>query len=268
MPIRGGFVGSPATVACFTEPNTTGSIQDINSPRNAPAKNPGAYPHLVQWHSEFFQYELAYPIQTVTITHPALAGQSKFWGPSDQFWINAPTYTSQISYQIKGQTSWTEQALFYHNLGYIPLAFVAYNGNMLMPGVAVQIESEGRTRFVSAYVTESYVGITEVYMSSLSEIPAVSRTYQVLVFSSPAANASLPTFSKDANHVQIGKGKIRSSKQYMKKVAPGDTPFDIDSGPTVDINQGRARIVTGGTVMTEPGYGGGFGGPSYIAVGV
>lgn len=257
-------------VACFDEPTPAVGEQwrDINAPCNAPALNPGAHLAAVHWHSDFFHYELASPIQTVSVNHPALSGREKYWGPSNQFWMGDPTYTSAISYRVPGQTVSAEHTLYNHNLGYVPLAFVAYGGRMLMPGVAVQIDSDGRSRFVSPYATSTGVGLREVYNSSLDSLPAVTRQYQVIVFRVPQAAAQRALFGKEGANVVIGRGKVDTSKQYLRRVGSGDTPFDIDRGPTVDINSGRTRIVSGGVTTTESGYSGSFAGPAHIAVGL
>lgn len=269
MPLR-GFPGTNI-VAAFTEPNTTGEIDDINAPRNAPAKTPHLFLPLVQWHVDFFQYELAAPVQTVGINHPALAGRTSYWGPQDQFWIYSPIYTSLISYTVPGQTAVSEHLLYAHGLGYAPLAFVVWNGRTLMPGVAVQIESEGKTRFVSLYVTTYGVYLREVYTSTSDALGGTTQYYQVMVFAVPVVNASLPLFGWEGptdDDIIVGKGKINTERQYLRRTAPGETPFAIDFGPTVDINSGRARIASGGVVTTEPGYAGGFGPPPFTSVGV
>ena len=255
-------------VACYEEATGGGAIGDFDAPRNAPAKNPGAHIDKVTWHIDFFQYELAMPIQTVVVNHATLAGRESFWGPQNMFWMFDPTYVSAISYSVPGQTAVAQHTLVTHNLGYVPLAFVAYNGRMVMPGVAVQTASDGRSRFVSAYATSSVIGLREVYNSSDAALPGVSRTYQVIIFRVPAIDADLPLFSRRAGRVVIGRGKIDTDRQYLRRTGSGDTPFDIDLGPTIDIDKGRARIVTGGSATTEAGYAGSFAGPDYIAVGV
>ena len=265
MPIRGFTNG---VVACFDEPNQSGSIEDFDAPRNAPAKNPGSFFSNVQWHIDFFQYELAAPIQTVNINHPHVDGRSKYWGPQDQYWIRDPTYTSSISYQVPGQTVSFQHNLYTHNLGYVPLAFVSYNGRMLMPGVAVQLENNGRNRFVSPYITGTSVGIREVVNSSLDSLGGVNRQYQVMVFRVPEVQAQRALFGIEGNNVILGRGKIDTSRQYLRRVGSGDTSFNIDRGPTVDINRGRTKIVTGGNTTTEEGYNGAFNGPPFIAVGL
>ncbi|HWJ89102.1 MAG TPA: hypothetical protein VNS12_13625 [Pelagibacterium sp.] len=260
--------GFPAEgiVACFDEAPGGGDWRDINAPRNAPAKNPGAHLSAVHWHSEFFQYELAMPIQTVTVSHAALAGRSIYWGYNLVYDGNNPVST--IGYLVPGQVATASHTLVSHGLGYVPLAFVAYGGRMLMPGVAVQTASDGRSRFVSPYITSGVVGLREVYNSSSSGLGAVSRTYQVMVFRVPVEDALLPLFGGGGGEAVVGRGKVRTSRTYARHAGGGATPFNIDRGRTVDLNNGRVRIATGGTVTTEAGYGGAFTAPPFVPVGV
>lgn len=253
-------------VACFDEPNQSGDWQDIDSPRNAPAKNPGAYLSTVYWHSEFFQYELAMPIQTVEVNHPALSGRQIYWGYN---LVYDGSYNDAANgYLVPGRVATASHTLVNHGLGYVPLAFVAYGGRMLMPGVAVQTASGGRSRFVSPYITDSVVALREVYNSSSSGLGAVSRAYQVMVFNAPASDVELPLFSGDGDETIIGRGKVSTDRTYAREVGDGATPFDIDQGRTLDLDNGRARIGTGGTVTTEAGYGGSFSAPPFVPVGV
>lgn len=264
MPIRGFPNG---VIACYTEPNSVGDIQDFDAPRNAPAKYPGQYLAHIDWHIDFFQYELAFPVAGTWVTHPTIAGSEKFWGPSDQYWMGNPTYVSAIGYRVPGQTVITDHILVNHNLGYAPLAFVAWDNAMIMPGVTVQIESDGRSRFISLFVTGSVLGIREVATSSLSALPAVSRYYQSLIFKTTEAQAGRALFGREGANVVLGRGKVDTSKSYLRRVGGAETPFDLDRGPTIDVSHGRTRVVTGGNVLTELGYGGSFSGPAYVAVG-
>lgn len=257
-------------IAVFDEPNSSGSIEDYDAARNDPVKNPAQNISRVFFHTDFFQYELARPIQSVNVNHPALGGRSYFWGPVDQYWINSPIYTSAISYQVPGQTAVTETLLFSHNLGYVPLAFVAWNNRMLMPGVAVQVSGEGLTRFVSFFSTTTGIYLREVYTSTESTLGGTNQSYQVLVFKVSEEDADLPLMGIDetSNEFILGRGKINTINSYLRRTGAGDTPFAIDYGPTVDLNRGRARIVSGGVVTTETGYGGSFTGPAFTSVGV
>lgn len=257
-------------IAVFDEPNTSGSIEDYDAGRNSPVKNPAQNISRVFFHTDFFQYELAMPIQSVNVNHPALGGRSYFWGPTDQYWINSPIYTSAISYQVPGQTAVTETLLVAHGLGYVPLAFVAWNGRMLMPGVAVQISGEGLTRFVSFFSTTYGIYLREVYTSTESALGGTNQSYQVLIFRTSVASSGMPLMGINPvnNQFILGRGKINTINSYLRRTGAGDTPFAIDYGPTVDLNSGRARIVSGGVYTTETGYAGSFTGPAFTSVGV
>lgn len=257
-------------IAIFNEPNSSGSVEDYDASRNSPVKNPGQDISNVFFHTDFFQYELAMPIQSRNVSHPALAGRYYYWGPSNQYFLGDPTYTSFISYRVPGQTVSTETLLVTHNLGYVPLAFVAWNGKMLMPGVVVQTESEGRTRFVSSFATTTAIYLREVYSSTESALSSTNQSYQILVFKVSEEDADLPLFGIDesSNEFILGRGKINTINSYLRRTGVGDTPFAIDSGPTIDINRGRTRIVSGGITTTESGYAGSFTGPSFTSVGI
>lgn len=267
-PVFRGFP-SAGVAALFIEPNQTGRDDDIDAPRNAPAKNPAAHLPNVIWHSEFFQYELAMPIQSVSVSHPALAGRQKYWGEGGYYEGLGIGYdpNQNLKYLVNGQVSSAQHTLVNHGLGYVPLAFVAYGGRMLMPGVLVQTASEGRNRFVAQYATSSIVGLREVMNASQNALGSVSRTYQVMVFRVPAAQSALPLFGRHGASVLLGRGKVDTAKTYLRRPEPGQSsPFSLDRGPTADIDNGRTRIVTGGVTTTEEGYGGSFSGPAFVGV--
>lgn len=247
-------------VACFDEPNQVGDWWNIDAPRNAPAKNPGAHLSSVYWHSEFFQYELAMPIQSVSVSHPALAGRTQTYGGAG-FWTSLPAIVGV------GQSSATNHTLVTHSLGFVPLVMVAQNGVLITPGHIVQSQSAGRTRSVTAYATTSIVGLRDVMKSNDSALSATTLSYQVLVLRQRAQDGGKPLFGKSGDHVVVGRGKADTSRQYLRRVGSGDTPFVMPLGPVGDIANGRRRVVLGGTTITEADYTGSFTGPASITVG-
>lgn len=267
MPVLRGFP-SQNVVAVFNEPNTSGAIDNFNAGRNAPARLPGSNIVNTIWHSDFFQYELAMPIQSVTIEHPAIAGRQIYWGFEQAYNGSNPNAPEQIRYLVPGSVGTTNHTLIEHNLGYVPLAFVAWGGRMIMPGVPVQTATQGRSRFVAPYITTSTIFLREIRNSSANTLSAVSRTYSIIIFRVPAIQATRALFGKEGNNVVLGRGKIDTSKTYLRRTGAGASPFDIDLGRTIDLNNGRSRLVSGGNTITEDGYGGSFTGPSYIPVGV
>lgn len=251
--------GFPAqgVVACFTEPVPPASQAeqlDINSPCNAPAANPMAHLDRVAFHSSFFNYELAVPMQTITVTHPRVVTSTTVWG--------AP---GAISVSITGTGREDIRSLLTHNLGYTPLVMVSYQDVMVISGTAVQVEAQG-ARFISVWANNSEVGLGESAYCGPTDLPEAARTYQVMVFRTPAPNPALPLFSGDNDSFQIGRGMINSDRSYLKRDPNG--VFDMDLGRTLDITNGGARMVSGGVTRSDNWYNGGFTGSPFIPVGV
>jgi hypothetical protein len=257
-----GFA-SPGVVASFNEAPGGGGLADFDAPRNAPAKTPSAHVDKVGWHGDFFQYELAADPAVVVVNHPSMAGGSHQY--------IASILGSSVSVSVFGSAGVSDHTLVTHGLGYVPLAFVAYQGRMLTPGTPVQIESNGRIRFVRAFATSSIIGLRESRVTSSltasSTLSAVSRSYTVLVFREPASSPNLPLFAKIAGEIILARGKARSSKRYLREVAPGETAFAINRDRTLDWQNGRSRIVTGGVTFTEGQYTGSFTGGPFKQVG-
>lgn len=240
-------------VACYTEPNEIGDIEDFDAPRNAPAKTPSDHLDLVTFHSDFDVYRVEFD-QTVTLVHPAIPGGT--WG---QF--GTPTV---ITWTIFGGVSATEQVLLNHNLGYTPLVMVAYEDAMVVAGTIVQEES-GLRRFIGVWADETSVGLSVCGYSSDQALPSVERTYRVLVFRQNAFDPSLPLFSGDGNGFQMGRGVVDSEATYLRR-DDSTSPLDMDLGRTVDIQGGGARVITGGNVQDDPWYTGSFTGFPFIPV--
>lgn len=258
MPVLRGFPAENI-VAVYDEAPGGGYIDIINSPRNAPAKNPGAHLSSVYWHSEFFQYELAMPIQTVSVSHPALSVKTTTYGPT---WLSGGVV-------VLGDVADEDHLLVSHNLGYRPLAFVAYQGRVIGSGTLVQSQSNHRSRVVSPYVTTNQVRLRGIGRSSDLSLSSASRSYQVLVCRTPAPDPALPLFGKiPSGAVTLGRGMVITSNSYLRKIAPGESPFALDIGPTTDIRDGSVRYVSGGVVTTEGGYNGSFAGPDFLQVGL
>jgi len=253
MPIRG--IPSLNAVASFTEPSSSGGKFDPDAARNAPLKDPAGNLSNVHFHSDFDYYELAYGPATVNVNHTALSG---YTGPDIGI--------AQLELHLEGQQDIREYTLVTHNLGYVPRYFVAYNGSRLGNGQMVQ-NSGGFWRIVAPFATSSIIGLREWLASGSSSLAGVTRSYEVMVFANPSQTPSLPLMGFDGSDLVLGRGRIRSSKRYLRRVKAGESSFDINRDVTMDVTNGRIKIVSGGNAYTEPGYDGSFSGPSYVAVG-
>jgi len=254
--------GFPAQgiIACFDEAPGGGDPQDFNAPCNAPARDPYANLDRVFFHSEFFQFELAFPEQAVTIGHPQIDVGSTTLGIT-----NVPD--TQLGFTISGRVSVAYHTLVTHNLGYVPKAFVSLDGSMVTTGRLVQREG-ARSRFITPFANSSVIGLYEVGYSSNESLPATNRTYNVLVFRTPTADPGKPLWQGQGTAMQMGRGKIDIARQYLRRKPDDQSHFDIDLGRTLDIRGGRVRSRSGGIDLTEEGYPGGFGGSAYVPVGL
>ncbi len=252
-------------VACFEEPNTTGSELDIDAPRNAPMKTPLSYLSAITWHSAFDQFELAAGPTDVTVTHPALGVKVTYIGVSAGGGvISGPI---GIYFAVSGDVRETDILLYTHNLGYKPRAKVTIGGRVVTPGHILQ-NASSYSRSVSVFVTTTGVYLRDVGISSNVDLPAHSQTYRVYVFRQAQAQAGEPLFSKTGALMTLARDIVRSDKRYLRRTGSGDQEFSMDSGPTLDVSNGHKRVANGGVLTTEPGYGGSMAAPSFVTVGL
>lgn len=257
-------------VACFTEPNTSGSVEDFNAPRNAPAKSPQDHLGRVTFHSSFFQYEIAAGPTSVTINHSVLAGKTTTWSlPAGGTWVGVPAPNS-ISFITQGDTRETDIALLNHGLGYVPKFMVSLNGRRLPDGYMVQLETNGQYRRVSVWADSNNIYLREAAVSgsSTQPLPAVSLTYVVMVFAYSTPTPAKPLFGYDGADLVLARGVINSTKKYLRRTGVGDTPFALNLGRTIDIKNGGSRTISGGVAVSEPRYNGTLAAPPFVSVGV
>lgn len=272
MPVIRGFV-SANIVACFDETPGGGAMFDINAPRNAPAKSPHLHMDKIVWHSDFFQYESAPTPTEVSIIHAALAGFSKYYtiDPSNN-WVNESNTVPSPQYgppfHVTGQFRETDITLVTHNLGYVPIYYVAVDGHVLTSGTRIQDQGGSRHRYISAFATSSIIGLHEITASDTTTTATLTKTYEVLAFRAPVADPNMPLFGKAGAVMTMSRGKIDSSKAYLRRTLPAESSFDLDLGRTLDIANGGVRIATGGTIISDDKYSGSFTAPPYVAVGI
>jgi hypothetical protein len=265
MPIRGFQTAD--IIACFDEAAGGGTWNDINAPRNAPAKTPGAYLDKLYWHSDCFQYEIAAGPTDVTINHTALATKTEYHGV---IW-NAGSFVSPtpqgVAFAVQGDQRSTDILLLTHGLGYVPKAMVVLDDRMLPAGYLIQNGASG-SRMVSVFATTTGIFLREHAVSGPSNLAAISKTYTVMVFRTRAPDPAEPLFGFDGSDMVLARGIVDSSRRYLRRTGVGDSPFSLNMGPTLDIDNGGVRSATGGTVVSESRYGGSMAAPSHVQVGV
>lgn len=274
------FMTDPVTgrAALFDEAPGGGDFDDPNSLRNRPLNDPVTWLANIYFHSDFNYMEVSHGPTSTAISHGA---------------VSASSSTAPLSSTVP--FGWYSAAathhLLTHNLGYIPNAIVYVSGgNVIWPGMPVQVASDGGARYVSVYCTETAINLYEYASTGPNTLPGIGLTYTVIVFKNPPAPTGniLLDFDPTNGEVQMGLGKFNSSRKYLQ-VVPGGSPFGIAYGRTIDLKNGAVRAVRPDGAVFDPvpvgltmgltriqfyptiqggsmGYNGSFSGPSQIMV--
>lgn len=248
---------STGRAALYDEPaGASGAFDDPNSDRNEPLNDPVSWLDHVRFHSDFDYYQVHSGPDTVTVNHAAIAGAT-----TDIYNLAGATFARQ------GQIVTTHIDLVTHDLGYVPSFFVIMNGAIVAPGTLVQVDT-ARDRQVTPYATTTKIRLFEAGTSSASTLAAISIDYEVVVFKQPIADMPGIAFDFDevTGRVVMGYGKFDSDLKMLREAgAPGDSPYDISLGPTVDIkNGGKRSVLADGTTVSDTNYNGTFtGSPSF-----
>lgn len=235
-------------VAVWTKPLTGDPM--------APFDNPLAHMDKIKFHSDL-QYLSSSIVQDVSISHTSLAGVA-----GTGYALGNAGGSAGTSQPITdGQLRVTSIPLLTHDLGYVPLVYVIYGNQLVSPGLTVQSLSD-RWRGISVYATTTQVFVREVAISSREALPAVSRSYRVIVFREPTEIAGEPTFQvkPSANLFGLGRGKVTQNHRPIRRVASGaDYSFYIPVDRIADIRNGALRIINpDGEVVTLGQYNGAF----------
>lgn len=237
------FMTDPATGRCalYNEPVLTGDPQNPNSARNAPLNSAVANWQNIYFHSDFNYMGVSHGPTTVSVSHAAVAAGG----------ATVPEAGASITFGWAATSA--DHLVLTHNLGYIPNAMVVVNGNVLWPGMPVQVASDGGSRYVSAYCTTTQVRLYEWASSGATTLPAINLSYTVIVFETPpaASGTFLMDFNPTSGIVQMGRGKFNSGKRYLQVVS-GGTPFGIAYGRTIDLANGAPRAVRPDGVAYNP----------------
>ena len=250
---------SPLTAAGYTEAAGGGAIDDINAPRNAPAKTPASNLDKISVHSSLDYLEAAFGPTTVTVNHALVAAGSPPAGLSINFgWA----------------TTAVDHLLFTHNLGYLPIAFVKVGNNQLSPGMPVQVQGDGGCRYASFSVTETGLYLHESASVGTSNLAAVSLDYTFVIMKQPTAPSGgrMFEFSEATGVLKLAGGKVRSDRKYAQVATDGEL-YGIAAGKNIDLANGAPRFVRPDGVAIDPvpaiqmsrswafGYGSSYGSP-------
>lgn len=85
----------------------------------------------------------------------------------------------------------------------------------------------------------------------MGPMSALSKTYRIVVFRKPEAVPGKPVFQAKGSVLIAGRGKIDYSEKHLRLALPGETAFNMPTGPVYDINNGQVRYVRSGGFWIE-----------------
>lgn len=234
---------SAGVVALFDEAPGGGDPKDFTSLRNRPARFPESWLANVYLHNQLDNMEVLLD-QTVVINHGAFASASGEFdagtGATDRY----DTDATLVDFDLVD-----------HDLGYEPIALVALDDDILTPGYPVQLAGvvNGSGRYCCPFVTATKVRLREYRTRAVSGLPAVSRSYRVLVIRQARAPAGdmLREFDPTTGALSLGRDTFNSGRRYLQ-VVPGGSPFGLSYGRTMDAKRGAPRFVAPDGTIFDP----------------
>jgi hypothetical protein len=223
----------------------------------APFDDPLANMDKVKFHSDL-QYLSSQAVSAdININHTSLAGVT---GTGYVAGSGGGPSSGSSTPIANGQVRVSSIDLATHSLGYVPLFYVLYNDRIVSPGTIVQTGTN-MARFVSVYATTTKIILREVAISSSSALPAITKTYNTIVFREPIADPAKPMLRLSANHPMVlARGKVTEADRPLRKAASADAKFYIPTERTLDICNGAIRTISplDGIVDVGTNYNGGF----------
>lgn len=230
--------------ALFREPNSLGSISDINAGRNAPAKSPEAHLDALFFHSGTDLLD-ATVVAEVTISHSAISATSGIGGDDAN---------QSQSFQWGGGGA-DHLLLDITSLGLSkePICFVSVAGSVLSGGQPVQTDTAGRSRYVTVYSTLTEIRLAEDASRSGTSLAAADITYTVWVLREPPGPVGneLRSFDPDTGRVTLGFERFDSFCRYVQ-VSAGGSPFALIKGRSIDLDCGAPRFMRAGLAPFDP----------------
>ena len=209
----------------------------------APFTDPLNNLQYVRFHSDFQYLSDAIIGPGRTVNHTSVAGVT-----GTGFTVSAGGSSSGATQAANGQVVTATYDLYTHNLGYVPLFFVVYNGEIISGCNVVQEDTEYRSRTVSVFATTTKIRLKDVGYSSANSLGAVSRSYDVYIFKNTAPDMSKPLFRAkpglSSEAVVMGHGKITSDQRVIRRAASGEALLYFPLDRVADIGNGAIRTIS------------------------
>ena len=221
----------------------------------APFDDPGSYLDKVQFHTDLDFYRVHLGPTDVTVTLPTIAGATR-------------TFNANPDLSIKGQVVTSDILLLAHTLPYVPNYQIIWNNTELIDGDLVQLIDDAagmRGRYLSHWADTTGIYISSRGVSSSSSVPSMSFSCKVTIFKEGASSGNVDfDFDSVTGRLRMGRGMFDSDEVLLRAQGQaGDSPYDIQTGRSMDVNDGRSRVARAdGSVADETGYGGSFTAPA------
>lgn len=207
--------------AIYQEPPT--------GPKQDPLYNPLNHLSRIKLHSALSYLQVAFEFD-ITINHVAVTA-SRGWD-----WSTFANQWFPEDYTI-------DRLLGTHNLGFVPTCIVSTGNGMVDPGIPVQSNGSGGTRYLDIYLTATQVRAKERVDSGTGTLSASTKTYKVLVLREPTINPALPVFEAEDGRVAGGMGLFDSDYHYLRAVASGESPYFIGASKQIDCARNACRFI-------------------------
>ena len=237
------------TVAMFDEATGGGDQFDKTSSRNRPANDPASWLSSIYFHSGLDIVEVVSDT-TVSITHAAVTGSTSGGIRSSD---GVGSASSENAAVVRYNAGSTDDLAVTHGLGYIPDALVVVSGNVLDPGMPVQLTGTGLGRYASLYLTTTTARIKTWASVSGSNLPSVTLSYRIIILRQPrtASGNKLFDFDPTTGITKMAKDRFSTDRNYLQVVA-GGSPFGIAYGKTIDLAGGAPKFCFPDGTTFEP----------------
>lgn len=213
--------------AIYEEAPGGGDPLDPASPRNRPVLEPMNWLGNIRFHSDLAYFGIAAKDMNRIVSHPVVPAASR-------------SVTRAVT--VLGQELTHEHVLVVHNLGYVPKFYIIYDGRLIPHGTATQNLGDGRKRYVAAFATSSEIRLFEIGYSTGSALPAVSRTYQVIVFQDQDEDPTGAMLDLQPGIADFGRGRFQAAQPHLRADGMGDVQWPIPTSPTAAVRNGALRV--------------------------
>ncbi|MGN6490199.1 MAG: hypothetical protein ACTHLT_20565 [Devosia sp.] len=202
--------------------------EPLTGPADDPLYNPLNHLDRIKVHSALAYLQVAVEFE-VTITHAAVTA-SRGWD-----W-------STFSNQWYPEDYTVDRLLGAHGQPAAPMCLLRSGQGIVDPGMPVQTNGSGGLRYLDLYCTDTEVRLKERVDSGTGTLPAVTRTYSVMVLKEPAP-VSDDVFLAESGRVRGSLGRFDSDFHYLRAVAAGESPYFLSASQQLDTAGGICKYL-------------------------